>query len=461
MHLPQADHEEGAYPPVSWVSHAVRHNTANAPRWKREGERIPSPLRRRSRANSTPPRRSRRNSPSGFYAESAFLGALDERLYEPEPGQDGEAEPLDWLTNLDTPGPSDRGAFGGGPFAQHTPWDMGSVLPHVQPVLPPHIDPLTQPSHPTQSQSQHGIGSGESYTGPGTTDTVQTTESEDLLAAGAIGQLLQPRPVDQNIDSFTGIPMVASGLDDTDEPDPFYQALTERLPLALQTFPSSSLMTQAAPAPAPDEDFRFLSSVPPPPNPWSLPFTPPEILSPLLTLTLDTLIIPQLETFFARVYPMIPIFTRSYVFDRIHNPSFQADNSFVSLIFAMCSLSVIHPLEPNEMAQRPNRVKQAKVFMDESCKLRAKWDYGSPPSSEGVMTSYLMFGTLFELGFGDMAKMRLREAISMGEVLRLNDARSYQFLERDEASRRLRMFWVLAITERCVCFSAAGCDDYG
>ena len=209
----------------------------------------------------------------------------------------------------------------------------------------------------------------------------------------------------------------------------------------------------------------FLSSLPELPTlPYSLPAMTPEDLSPLLTLSLESLVIPQLETFFARVYPMIPIFPRSYIFDRLHQShlaataaqpavqhsahSYTQDRSFLSLIFAMCALSIIHPLEPHELASRPHRIKQAKVLMDESLRLRARWEITSHPTCEGILTSYLLFGALFEMGYGDGARMKLREAISGGEALRLGDLRSYQWLEVEERTRRVRMFWVLAITER-------------
>lgn len=114
----------------------------------------------------------------------------------------------------------------------------------------------------------------------------------------------------------------------------------------------------------------------------------------------------------------------------------------------MTALSLIHPLHNNEVVQRPTQAKQAKTLMDEACRLRARWDYGCAPTAEAVMTSYLMFGTLFELGQGAGARLRLKEAVSMGEAMRLDDMGSYVGMEREEARRRKRLFWVLAVTER-------------
>ncbi len=35
------------------------------------------------------------------------------------------------------------------------------------------------------------------------------------------------------------------------------------------------------------------------------------------------------------------------------------------------------------------------MLLDEACRLSARWDYGSHATIENVLTSYLMFGTLF------------------------------------------------------------------
>ncbi|WVR07710.1 hypothetical protein IAU60_004752 [Kwoniella sp. DSM 27419] len=183
---------------------------------------------------------------------------------------------------------------------------------------------------------------------------------------------------------------------------------------------------------------------------WNMPFEPPEELSPLFTLTLDLLLQPQLEVFFDRIYPMLPIFSRAEIMARIEDPQRVREPTTMALILAMVALSLIHPLMPEELAQKTNRIKRSKMLMDEACRLRGKWDYGCRPSVEAILTSYLMFGTLFELGQADGARFRLKEAISLGEAMRLDRASAYQGLDQDECQRRMRMFWVLAVTERVI-----------
>lgn len=182
------------------------------------------------------------------------------------------------------------------------------------------------------------------------------------------------------------------------------------------------------------------------PQPTNLPFSALEETCPLLTLTLDSLIRPQLEIFFTRIFPMIPVYTRAEILARLEYDL--QDRTFVALVLSMSALSLVHPLEASEMPQKPMRSKQAAMLLDEACRLSARWDYGCNATIENVLTSYLMFGTLFELGHASGARMRLRESISMGEGMRLDDAESYAGISAVEARRRMRMYWILAVTER-------------
>lgn len=192
----------------------------------------------------------------------------------------------------------------------------------------------------------------------------------------------------------------------------------------------------------------FGTSLNPPSMDWNMPFRPPEDISPIFTLTMDSLIKPQLNIFFERVYPMLPIFDQETIFAGLRSTERLQDRAFVALVLSMVSLSLIHPLMPEEINFKAARVKQSKMLMDEACRLRAKWDYGCQATVEGATTSYLMFGTLFELGFAEGSRFRLQEAISTGDQLRLDCASTYLGLDKDEAQRRMRLFWVLAVTER-------------
>jgi hypothetical protein len=174
----------------------------------------------------------------------------------------------------------------------------------------------------------------------------------------------------------------------------------------------------------------------------------------MFTLSLDSIIRPQITIFFKRIAPMIPVFSPPYIQGRLDRR--HPDRDFIGMVLAMTALSLVHPLNVQEALQRPTRVRQARILMDEALRLRDGWQFGTTASVEAIMTSYLMFGTLYEMGHAAGAKLRLREAVSLGETLRLDDPRSYLGLDRAEALRRLKTYWVLSVTERAYSLQHGG-----
>ncbi|GHJ89561.1 hypothetical protein NliqN6_5963 [Naganishia liquefaciens] len=196
--------------------------------------------------------------------------------------------------------------------------------------------------------------------------------------------------------------------------------------------------------------------------PWSISLAPRPRdtldVSPMLTLCLDTLVQPQVTTFFTRIAPMIPIFSLTDIQARLDHLAWQAtpEKDFVGLVLAMTALSLVHPLTIHESVHRPTRFRQAQILIDEALRLRAGWSFGSQTSVEAIMTSYLIFGALYEMGHLVAARMRLREAVALGEAMGLDEGRMYVCLSRREAIRRLKMFWVLSVTERAYSLQHGG-----
>ena len=196
------------------------------------------------------------------------------------------------------------------------------------------------------------------------------------------------------------------------------------------------------------------------PRAWTVPSTNEQI-SPLFSNVLESMIKPQLEVFFIRVYPMIPIFTRQEIMSNMQDPRQMRRPGFVALVLSMAALSLVHPLEASEMVYKPIRGQQATILMDEACRLVASWDHGCDPSVESILISYLMFGTLFELGHAAGARLRLKEAVTMGEAMHLDLGWGYQSCGPEESARRTRLFWVLAITERAYALQREGSIIFG
>ena len=172
--------------------------------------------------------------------------------------------------------------------------------------------------------------------------------------------------------------------------------------------------------------------------------------SPIVRLAIDSLILPQIALFFKRIHPMIPVFSPSYVYEKIAIQTHHTDSDFCAMLLALTSLTLIHPLAPEERAGKDGRREHAKMLLAEACRLRDGWDFGTRSQFSAAMTSYFMFGALFELGQAEAARMRLREALSLGEIMKLHRKEGYDLNEPLEAQRRLKLFWVLTVTERHV-----------
>ncbi|RKU40007.1 hypothetical protein DL546_000533 [Coniochaeta pulveracea] len=186
--------------------------------------------------------------------------------------------------------------------------------------------------------------------------------------------------------------------------------------------------------------------------------------SPLFVLSLDTLIIPRLQAYYDSIYPMIPVLPATAIFSHLPSRAHQypwstdrtRDPSFLALVLSMAALASVHPLLPHEVPFRQQYVDQAVVMLDEAGRLNTSWSYDCQPSIESILTQYLAFGTLLELGFEDGARVRLRQAVAMGDAMQLGDMSAYLNVSREEQRRRLGIFWVLSVTERAYTLQRSG-----
>jgi hypothetical protein len=167
-------------------------------------------------------------------------------------------------------------------------------------------------------------------------------------------------------------------------------------------------------------------------------------------MLIETLYRPQITAYFDRINPMMPVISRMDLLDRLSDDTWLGDRSNRALLFVTTALALVHPLTYEERVQKAAREKQAMMLMNQACQLVAAWDYGCTGSVEKVLTSFLMFGILHELGQSWGARLRLRDAITMGEAMGLHDETIYIGLDSREATRRLNLLYILALTERYV-----------
>ena len=162
----------------------------------------------------------------------------------------------------------------------------------------------------------------------------------------------------------------------------------------------------------------------------------------------DSVLIPTIALFFERLQSIMPVFTRAWIFNKLDHNDHHSDPQFGSMLIAMSAFALIQPVEASDPVAIHARKKRVKRLLHEAVQLRSGALFGQDPSLEATMTSFFIFGTLFGLGEENAAWFRLREAVTLGYLLRLHEPSAYEQLDKDEQERRLRAYWLLAITER-------------
>lgn len=176
----------------------------------------------------------------------------------------------------------------------------------------------------------------------------------------------------------------------------------------------------------------------------------PDSRNPEPDLLADSILIPAIASFFERLHPIMPIFTRSWILDRIDKDEHRSQPSLAAMLLALSSLAKIQPVKAADRISRSQRNEQAKSLLEQSVKLRANAFLGRTHSLDEVLASFYSFATLFGMQEHDAATFRLREAITLAQLMKLNVHESYMFLDHGEQERRLRTYWLLCITERYV-----------
>lgn len=162
----------------------------------------------------------------------------------------------------------------------------------------------------------------------------------------------------------------------------------------------------------------------------------------------DSHLIPAIASFFERLHPIMPIFTRSWILDRIDKDEHRTQSSLAGMLLALSSLAKIQSVKVADRISRSQRNEQAKALLEQSVQRRSNALLGRVHSLDEVLASFYSFATLFGMQEHDAATFRLREAITLALLMKLNVHESYMFLDHGEQERRLRTYWLLCITER-------------
>ena len=162
----------------------------------------------------------------------------------------------------------------------------------------------------------------------------------------------------------------------------------------------------------------------------------------------DSVLIPSIAIFFERLQSIMPVFTRAWIFGKIDRGEHRTDPQLGAMLIALSAFALCQPVDSADPVDSSSRKRRVRRLLEESVKMRNSAFLGSHPSLEAIMASFFIFGTLFGLGEENAAWFRLREAVTLGYLLRIHETSSYENLDKDEQERRLRAYLLLAITER-------------
>ncbi|EJU05159.1 hypothetical protein DACRYDRAFT_113349 [Dacryopinax primogenitus] len=174
---------------------------------------------------------------------------------------------------------------------------------------------------------------------------------------------------------------------------------------------------------------------------------PVQTATPIPSPLSDSILIPHIALFFERLHPIMPIFTRSWLFSRLDRSEHHQDPQFAAMLLSMSALALTQPVQASEPSL-PEKRAQAGHLLEESCRMRSSALFAQHASIDMVLTSFYVFACLFGMKEDNAAWFRLTEAVTLGQLLKLHVPGSYEGLEKGERERRLRTYWILCITER-------------
>lgn len=121
----------------------------------------------------------------------------------------------------------------------------------------------------------------------------------------------------------------------------------------------------------------------------------------------DSVLIPAIASFFERLHPIMPVFTRSWVLDRIDRDEHHRVSGFAAMLLALSALTRIQGNGNVDRATRSQNLQAARLMLEKSARLRASSTMGKTHTLDDVLASFYCFATLFGLQEPDAATFRL------------------------------------------------------
>ncbi|KAI1636628.1 hypothetical protein F4809DRAFT_650397 [Biscogniauxia mediterranea] len=156
------------------------------------------------------------------------------------------------------------------------------------------------------------------------------------------------------------------------------------------------------------------------------------------------------DLYYEHIYPIMPLLYMPHIRAIISRPLSQRDKY---LLYSLCALTSFHmsgrSLSAAPPAGAPSWEAVGRFFLDACVSARRCHDFIEEQSLAGVISSFWLSTSFFEISQSRKSWFYLREALTLALDLGLhNDDAAYIGLTPPETLCRLRVFWILFVTER-------------
>lgn len=158
-----------------------------------------------------------------------------------------------------------------------------------------------------------------------------------------------------------------------------------------------------------------------------------------------------LDIYFERLYPTLPILKRSTVFARLLSREHHTNPDFGAMLLSLSAFALIQPVRVSEQQSSSlSRDQVVNLLLSVAVKMRTIVSFGQSPTLDMIFTSIFLFACLFQKGQHNAAWLRLREAVELGSLFGLDQLDNYADCGPEQKQQRLRVYYLLAVTERYV-----------
>ncbi|KAK9369145.1 hypothetical protein V1509DRAFT_621278 [Lipomyces kononenkoae] len=175
------------------------------------------------------------------------------------------------------------------------------------------------------------------------------------------------------------------------------------------------------------------------------------------TLATDEEINSLINAYFSRIEKFLPLINKSTFLSRLHANEHTRNIHFGSLVLTMCAFTLLQPVmkqddsETNETRVFKERMQTAQSMISAAVSMRdSDATFAENPTLDSVLMSFFLFSCFFNCQMHHAAWFRLQEAVTLAEIMGLQGKRDgwKEVLSDDEREQRMRVYWVLAVTER-------------